>query len=214
MAGKIRYTSVEWFAADSGPVNISFNLIPQSALNYLREKSLTIAGVESQDLLDEVQQQLVNAVESGVRFDDWKAAINEIFDGYGITNLSNGHAQTVFRTNVFSSYATGLLDQVNDMSDRFPMWRYSAILDSRTRPEHAALNGTIYNVGEGPLPPIDYNCRCTAIYLHISQTDGLEPQEWDGSNQATRFNTRKSFNEWKRSKSVSKDIQNWIDDQS
>lgn len=214
IAGKIHYNVLEWFVADGGPVNISFDLIPQSALDYLREKSLTIAGVESQDLLDTVQQKLVDAVESGVTFSDWQSEIDQLFDSYGITPMSNMHAQTVFRTNIFSSYAIGQLDQVNDMSDRFPMWKYSAIMDARTRPEHAALNGTFYNVGEGPLPPIDYNCRCTAIYLHSSQTDGLVPQKWDGSKQATRFNTRKSFDVWKQSKPVSKDIQNWIEDQS
>jgi uncharacterized protein with gpF-like domain len=41
------------------------------------------------------------------------------------------------------------------------------------------LDGKVFRVGEGPVPPIDFNCRCSAQYLHESQVDGLEPWSVD-----------------------------------
>ncbi len=49
------------------------------------------------------------------------------------------------------------------------MWRYVAILDYLTR--HRELNDKVFREDEGPYPPIDYNCRCTAQHLHTFQID-------------------------------------------
>jgi hypothetical protein len=100
------------------------------------------------------------------------------------------------------------------MRDRFPLWQYSAIHDSRTRLSHLELDGRIFRVGEGPIPPIDYNCRCTAIYLHISQTTGLDAEDWQGGSTVMRFDTHQSFEDWKSSKAsvIAGAVQQWIND--
>lgn len=41
--------------------------------------------------------------------------------------------------------------------------QYCAILDSRTTPLCRGLNGNVYPVGDGPRPPMHYNCRSFTI---------------------------------------------------
>jgi SPP1 gp7 family putative phage head morphogenesis protein len=207
-------SNAQWFLCDGGPIKVSFDLIPKEALDYLRQKSLMIAGVEQEQLLQEVKNKFVQAIKEGKTFDEFKAEIDRIFDAYGVTRLSYRHLETVFRTNLFSSYAIGQLKQVQSMQDRFPLWKYSAILDARTRPEHRALNGMIFRVGEGPIPPIDYNCRCTSIYLHISQVEsqGLTPVEWKSNPPFVRFDNAAGFDEWQNSKkeALTPAVNDWI----
>jgi SPP1 gp7 family putative phage head morphogenesis protein len=171
IAAKFEIDSQEWFICDDNTVRINFKLIPEEVLKYIREKAFTIAGVEDDELIADVKKRLEKAVADGTDFKDFKSEVNKIFDSYGVTGISSNHLQTVFRTNVYSAYSIGQFNQVMEMPDRFPMWRYFAVLDSRTRPYHRELNGRIYRVGEGPIPPIDYNCRCTAQYLHTSIID-------------------------------------------
>jgi SPP1 gp7 family putative phage head morphogenesis protein len=192
---------------------VAFDLIPEEALKFLREKSLTIAGVEYKELLNEVRDTIVQGIKEGIPFDELKDQVNTLFESYGVTPLNPAHLETVFRTNLFTSYAVGQLEQAQSMADRFPLWRYSAIKDSRTRPDHLALDGEIFRVGEGPVPPIDYNCRCTAIYLHVSQTESVEPTDWEGDPDFVRFTSRKSWEKWRDSKRevLTPDVQQWID---
>lgn len=173
---------------------------------------MTIAGVEYKELLLKVREALADGIEQGIPFAELKDEIDTLFESYGVTKLNSNHLETVFHTNLNTSYAVGQLEQAESMSDRFPLWRYSAIKDGRTRPDHLALDGQIFRTGEGPYPPIDYNCRCTGIHLHISQVQGLEPVNWEGDPDFIRFTSRKSWEQWKKSKAdvLTPDIKEWI----
>src|SRR4030042_1453082 len=79
------------------------------------------------------------------------------------------HRETVFRTNVLSSYGAGHWEQAQEIRALRPYARYSAVMDGRTRPSHAALHGLIFPL-DHPFwrtywPPWDYNCRCFAVTL-------------------------------------------------
>lgn len=61
-----------------------------------------------------------------------------------------------------------MADKFNDMradADIYPYWIYKGRLDSRERPEHRALEGLIFRIGDpfgdDMFPPSDWNCRCT-----------------------------------------------------
>lgn len=207
--------SLSWFLCDDGVVRVSFDLIPKEALDYIRYKSLTIAGVEHGKLLNAVKAAIESAIRDGKTVREFRSEVDQIFDSFGIDRLSSRHIDTVFRTNIFTSYSIGSQAQVDQMRDRFPLWRYSAIRDSRTRPDHRDLDGRIFRVGEGPVPPIDYNCRCTAIYIHVSQADRENlwdrAQGWSGAG-FQRFNSREAFETWKNrnSEAISPEISAWI----
>lgn len=60
-----------------------------------------------------------------------------------------------------------MADKFGDMlqdKDIYPYWIYQGRLDSRERPEHRALEGLIFRLGDpagdNMYPPADWNCRC------------------------------------------------------
>ena len=56
-------SSLEWIALDDGAVNISFDVVPQAALELLKNQSLTLSGVENQEILDAVRDKIADAIE-------------------------------------------------------------------------------------------------------------------------------------------------------
>jgi len=206
-------SELSWIVCEDNLVKITFDLLPKKALEYLNYKAITIAGIEHDQILFDVKKRLLAAIKEGIKFEEWRQSIDEFFDGLGVEKLHPRHAETVFRTNILSSFGIGQLEQAMSMSERFPMWKYSAINDSATRPEHAQYDGKIFKVGEGPIPPIDYNCRCTAIYLHVTQTSNVNPEKWKIDRVTVRFNNRKTFDQWKREKEksvVTPEVKEWM----
>lgn len=165
------YLDFGLFTLKDDRVKISFDLTPQAAAEYMRTKGFWIAGIENDELLKAIQKSLSDALAAGETWQEWKARADQIFEQFKAQPMEPHRLQTVFRTNLYSAYSSAQLDQIASMPDRFPLWRYVAILDSVTRPSHAALNGMVFNEGEGPYPPIDYNCRCSAQHLHLYQVD-------------------------------------------
>jgi len=163
--------SLDWIALDDGPVNISFDVVPEAALELLKNKSLTLSGVENQEILDAVRDKIADAIENKMTFAEFEADIDSIFDAFGVTKLSPRHVELVFRMNVFSAYNNGMAQQVSEMADRFPLAFFSPIMDNRSR--HIPLRG-YYPADIVPMPPIDYNCRCSVRYVHVSQITGQE----------------------------------------
>ncbi len=72
--------------------------------------------------------------------------------------------KTIYRTNLQTSYMAGRWStQVEGQADR-PFLQYIAVLDSRTRVAHQALDGKVYPIGD-PFwkdfyPPNGWGCRC------------------------------------------------------
>ena len=186
---------VGWFDGFAAKdVNISFDLTPQEVVDYLRTKSFWISGVENDEVLKAIQDRITAAANEGKTYQQFLDETIQYFK-----DLPAARPQTVFRTNLYSAYSIGQLEQVNGMQDRFPMWRYVAIMDSATRPSHAALNGMIFPAGEGPFPPIDYNCRCTGQFLHTYEVDSrrLKPStDVNLPDGVRRFDTRGAFEAW------------------
>jgi len=167
-----------WFVCDDAPVKISFDLVPKDALKYLQEKSIKLAGVELEELKESVKQSLIKAINDGKTFAHFKNEVDAVFDQYGVTNLSQLHLETVYRTNTFAAYSIGQQNQFKTMQDRFPIAQLIGIHDARERIEHR-LNEGYYNPSTVPIPPYDYNCRCTIRYIHISQINGKEQPFWE-----------------------------------
>ena len=195
---------MNWFVCQNEAVRISFDLVPQAALDYMREKSFWIAGVENQDVLDAIQAKLEEALEAGITYDEFKTRVKDVLNALGLSDETPYRLDTIFRTNIFSAYTMGQLEQVQGLQDRFPLWRYLAIIDSRTRPLHRDLNGKIFRQGEGPIPPIDFNCRCTMQMLHqfeierggLVVTPAGELKAILHGSKPISFDQKRDFNRW------------------
>lgn len=160
----------EFYVCDDKIVKLSYNVIPQDVLDYIEYKAFWISGVEHDELLASIKNNLINAIRNGVKFDDWRKQVDKLFEQYDVEKPPTYNAETIFRTNVLSTYSAAKLAQVAEIPDRFPAWQYSAIMDARTRPDHAALDGQVFSIDDRDYyPPWDYNCRCSAVLLHVSE---------------------------------------------
>jgi SPP1 gp7 family putative phage head morphogenesis protein len=78
---------------------------------------------------------------------------------------STRRLRTIFDTNLRVSYAAGHWSRFEVQKATRPWLRYVAVMDERTRPEHAALHNLCLPV-DHPFwktwaPPNGWNCRCT-----------------------------------------------------
>lgn len=104
---------------------------------------------------------------------------------------SPGRLRTIYRTNLQTSYMAGRYQQMMDNVKLRPWWQYVAVMDARTRPDHAALNGLIFRYDD-PFwdyfyPPWAFNCRCVVRALSDDdmQVKGLQPTSSEGKLSVT-----------------------------
>jgi SPP1 gp7 family putative phage head morphogenesis protein len=133
-----------------------------------KAKAFTAAYVHAADELQVAYEAVLTALEKGTTLRDFVKATEDIL-------TRPWHRETVFRTNVLSSYGAGHWEQAQDTRAMRPYARYSAVMDGRTRPRHAALHGLVYPL-DHPFwqtywPPWDYNCRCAAVTLSQWEID-------------------------------------------
>ena len=134
----------------------------------MRVKAFTAAHVFAADQLQAVYDACGQALQTGQTLADFRKATEGIF-------ARPWHRETVFRTNVLSAYGRGHWEQAQATREARPYARYSAVMDGRTRPRHAALHGLVFPL-DHPFwktywPPWDYNCRCAAITLNAEQVE-------------------------------------------
>ena len=88
--------------------------------------------------------------------------------------------KTIYRTNIQTSYMAGRYkSQINNIDNR-PYWQYVAVMDRRTRPTHAQLNGRVFKYDDpfwdSFYPPNGWGCRCRVRAL---SDDNLKDRSLD-----------------------------------
>lgn len=152
----------------------------QEMLDQAHDQSFTVAKAMRLDLLSDIRGALETALQDGQTLKQFIAALQPtlesqgwwgkqiIVDSQGVGELvqlgSPRRLKTIYQTNLQSAYMAGRKATMEDTADSHPYWRYIAILDGKTRPSHAALNGTVYR-HDDPVwlviyPPNGFNCRC------------------------------------------------------
>lgn len=130
----------------------------------LRSLAFTISGIDRMTTIETVLKDLNNAFDNNISFKKWQ----ENFNIDEIQNLSDARRETVFRTFMTTEYNRGRIE-VGLENDRLKYLQYQAILDDRTRPNHAANDNITRPVNdpfwETNLPPLGYNCRCFVLNL-------------------------------------------------
>ncbi len=141
---------------------------------FYQDRAFFAAGLEKQKI-ETLFNTVLLGLDQGWTLQTFGAAVAKekvkytgIVYGKDMTNkpMQANHLETIFRAWMGKAYRSGKNAVYNDPDVGNFVWgyTYSAILDSRTRPEHAKLDG-VTRAKEDAFwqkydPPWDYGCRC------------------------------------------------------
>jgi SPP1 gp7 family putative phage head morphogenesis protein len=135
---------------------------------YSREHVIGFARSASMVVTERVQALIADAVREG-----WaeveagrivRDAVRKIRKK--AAEWTQAYAALCVRTNIATATSTARIEQARDPDIRgvIPALRFVAVLDSDTRPNHAAADGLVLSVDnpdwQRMKPPLGYNCRC------------------------------------------------------
>jgi SPP1 gp7 family putative phage head morphogenesis protein len=141
-----------------------------SAASFMKFQAFTTAAVQDQRIRTRMQAALAGNLKRGENKEDFRKVIDAEFDRAGLTRLNPSQISNIYYTNTSLAFGAGQMGKMIEVSGDFPYWKYSATMDSKTRPDHAALHGKIFRTGDFTFwPPIGFRCRCTAIPLTARQ---------------------------------------------
>lgn len=162
----------------------SFNY--QDVVREEHAMGFTVAKMTDLDLLADTRTAVDKALAEGQTFEQFRGGLMPTLQARGwwgrqvVTDPETGaetvaqlgssrRLQTIFQTNLSTSYAAGNWAQVEENAKEAPYLMYDAILDDRTRPEHRAWDGTVLRYDDpwwgSHTPPCGYNCRCSVVQL-------------------------------------------------
>lgn len=163
-------------ANDVRRYNYYFEDLPQELNRY----AFYVSGLEKLRTIESVRLSLVRAIEKGQTFEQWR---NEL-DVDSFKKLSKARQELVFRTNLNNAYNQGTRHAAFENKDVTPYLMYDAVNDSRVRPTHLELDGTIRPVEDSfwdvNTPPIGFNCRCALVSL--SKENAAEMRKEQGKS--------------------------------
>ncbi len=145
-----------------------------SAASFMKFQAFTTAAVQDQRIRTRMKAAMAGNIKRGENKEDFRKVIDAEFDKAGLTKLHPHQVDNIYYTNTSLAFGAGQMQQLVEVSGDFPYWKYSATMDSKTRPDHAALHGKIFRTGDYTFfPPIGFRCRCTAIPLTARQAQRL-----------------------------------------
>jgi SPP1 gp7 family putative phage head morphogenesis protein len=171
-------------------IDTSFDpLAPERAIEYFRAKvsipdsdwralqnqsndwAFRMAGISDIDTIEQVWSALDTAIANGVSFENFKADIvTRLDDAWG---EQGWRLETIFRTNVQSSYQAGHYDQAREQQDDRQYGMLDVVEDDSTGDICGelddAIGGQAIDLGD-PVwftvwPPNHFKCRTTVITL-------------------------------------------------
>lgn len=158
------------------PVDVSFNMPNPETLRTLLKKSVftgrDIKGIGMEKLFTQfkgsMRKNIVDQMRIGLTKGESVPELLErvrgtgAFAGQGL-NQSIRNAEAVTRT-ITNHVSTQTREQVyRDNSDIIKGVQYVATLDANTTDICMSLDGQVFDVFEGPRPPMHYNCRSTTV---------------------------------------------------
>ena len=171
-ARRKQYAMKEYAFADNSTDTIS------EAEKWWNEVALSVAGIENEQVLEQLHEEIRVAIADGETLNEFRDRLDDIFDNFGITETNPYHIETVFRTNTSTAYMSGKYFAGRELGDKLWGYEYVAVMDSRTRDEHAALHGTRApkndKIWDDIWPPNGFNCRCDVDEIYDFESERHE----------------------------------------
>lgn len=198
--------TVELAGVNSAALSRAIESAPMKLISGKKTISTTMAGI-FEIFAKGAATEVMTAAESAIMANEVAAkskaglaagrTTKEIAsDIFGMVNSrTKAQAETVVRTaaNMAGSVARNELYKAN--SDVLKGEEYSAVLDGSTTITCASLDGNIYPVGVGPLPPLHYNCRSVRVPVVDDAFKALR----EGSTRASMtgpVSSQTTYNSW------------------
>lgn len=83
----------------------------------------------------------------------------------GATQITRNNLKSIVDSSLVSMAAQARNDLTEANDENVPRQLYVAVLDSRTTQICRSFHGKVFKVGEGPIPPLHWNCRSTRVPL-------------------------------------------------
>lgn len=158
--------------------NITWNWYEQ--LTDAHARAFTVAKVARMDVLTTLRTEVDRAIHDGITRDEFINTLTPRLQKLGwwgkqIAVDSQGNAKAIqlgsprrlaliYDVNTRAAYNAGRYAQMMNTADAFPYWQYVAVMDSRTRPAHAALHLMVFRFDDPfwktHYPPNGWRCRC------------------------------------------------------
>jgi len=157
-------------------------------------RAFTVAKAASEDVLRTIRQEVDKAIGEGQTLAEFIRTLRPRLQDQGwwgttdaldadtgeITRVQLGserRLRMIFQTNVQTAYMAGRYKRLLDNVEDRPYWQYVAVMDSRTRPAHAALNGKVFRwddpIWKVIFPPNGWGCRCRVRALSTADVERL-----------------------------------------
>lgn len=155
------------------------------------DKIFTVAKTAGYDVLKDIRAAVQKAIDEGQSLNSFKKELKPILTQKGwwgkvpdpsdptkeVQLGSVRRLETIYRTNLRTSYQAGRYQSLEDNAEFRPYWQYIAVMDDRTRKEHKELHGKVFRhddpFWENFFPPNGWNCRCTVKSLSQKDLDRL-----------------------------------------
>jgi SPP1 gp7 family putative phage head morphogenesis protein len=156
----------------------------QDVWRHANSQAFTVAKCARIDVLSDIYGVLSEDLQNGGSFSTFQQQLQPLLEAKGwwgkveqvnrytgeirtVTYGTPWRLETIYETNMQSAYMAGRQAQMLQATRYAPWWEYSAVMDSRTRPTHAALNGRVFRYDD-PFwdtwyPPNGFRCRCRVI---------------------------------------------------
>ena len=190
--------AIEYFRSRGYAISGNWHEVWQEA----HARAFTVAHAARLDILQSIRDELDRALTEGTTLADFQSRLEPRLQSMGwwgrqVIVDSQGNAEsvqlgsvrrleTIYRTNLQTSYQAGRWQAFDDNKSDRPYLQYVAVMDDRTRPSHAAMNGQVFPADD-PIwhthyPPNGFNCRCRVRALSEKniQSRGLAVQSSAG----------------------------------
>lgn len=150
------------------------------------DTALRVTRNLGQSVEQKCQKAAADILSQGMHVNEATARMRQAFKAAGVLPqvVVNGQArpaifllETLARTQVQLAYGAGRWNANQDTAIQEILWgyEYSAVMDDRTRPEHAALDG-MRAPKDDPIwkkiwPPNGFACRCSTIEIFIGDKE-------------------------------------------
>jgi SPP1 gp7 family putative phage head morphogenesis protein len=147
-------------------------------------------------------RDVIHAIRSGVILGTPTIGEGSILEAVRdlVTTRTAWQSETVVRTAIAHIANVARRSVYEENADIFEGEEWVATLDGRTRVEHAALDGKLFPVGEGPQAPLGWNCRCVRVPVIKA---GLLPEGFDPDRASIDgpVSGSTTYGDWLRSQS-------------